>query len=247
MIARQIGNAVLHRRISDQTIRRRLREHGLRSRTRAQVPELSAVHRRARLRYARIYQHWTLREWNNVFFTDESRFCLFNSDRRIRTWRRRGHRFRQNNVEPVRAFGGGSIMVWGGISIRGRTNLVTVPPPGMTAVRSIAETLRPHVILMRRQMGRNFILMQDNARPHTARIVVNFLEDNNIEMLPPMSPDLNPIEHVWDMMGRALRNLERQPNNLEQLETALHLIWAQIPQTTIRACINIRERIEEVI
>lgn len=41
-----------------------------------------------------------------------------------------------------------------------------------------------YVIPMRRQMGRNFILMQDNARPHTARIVHNFLKENSIEILP---------------------------------------------------------------
>jgi hypothetical protein len=44
--------------------------------------------------------------------------------------------------------------------------------------------LRPHIIQMRRQMGHNFILMQDNARLHITRIVRNFLDENNIEVLP---------------------------------------------------------------
>jgi len=56
-------------------------------------------------------------------------------------------------------------------------------------------------------------ILKNNARPHTARIVINFLEENNIEMLQhlPMSADLNPIEHVWDMIERRLWKLEEPP------------------------------------
>lgn len=98
-------------------------------------------------------------------------------------------------------------------------------------------------------MGRIFILMLDNARPHTARIVFNFLEENNNEVLshPPMSLDLNPIEHVRNIMGRRLRDLERPATNLQQLEAALHQIWYEIPQATIRACINMHERLHKTI
>ena len=156
------------RQISDRTIRRRLQERGLKSLARAQVPMLSASHQHARLQYAHIYYNWTARQWANVLFTDESRFCFFNSDRRVRVWRLDGRRFEQNCVERVRAFGGSSIMVWGGISTHRRTNLVILPPPGVTAVRYVEEILRLHVIPMRRQMGQNFISMQDNSRPHTA-------------------------------------------------------------------------------
>lgn len=53
----------------------------------------------------------------------------------------------------------------------------------MTAIRYVEEILRLHVIPMRRQMGYNFVLMQNNARPHTARIALNFLEESNIEVL----------------------------------------------------------------
>ncbi|EFN72429.1 hypothetical protein EAG_00034, partial [Camponotus floridanus] len=69
---------------------------------------------------------------------------------------------------------------WGGISMHERTNLVIIPPPGLTGERYVQEILRPHIIPMRRRMRRNFILMHDNARPHIARIALNFLEENNI-------------------------------------------------------------------
>jgi len=107
-VARQIGNEVLPGgQISTQTIRKRLHERGLRSRIRARMPMLATVHR-TRLRYARIHRNWTVKQWRNVLFTDESRFCLFGNDARIRIWRirRRRERFEANHVDPTRAFGG---------------------------------------------------------------------------------------------------------------------------------------------
>jgi len=127
-----------------------------------------------------------------VLFTDESRFCLFENDARIRIWRRRRERFEANHVDPTRAFGGGSVMVWGGISMNHRTDLVILQPPGFTAVRYINEVLRPCVIPMRRRIGHDFILMQDNAFPHVARVTREYLAVNNIQLLPhpSNSPDL---------------------------------------------------------
>ncbi|RZC39656.1 hypothetical protein BDFB_014320, partial [Asbolus verrucosus] len=57
---------------------------------------------------------------------EESRFCLKSSDGRQKVWRRPGERFAQCNIVPRVSFGGGSIMVWGGISMEARTELVVV-------------------------------------------------------------------------------------------------------------------------
>jgi len=134
-------------------------------------------------------------------------------------------------------------MIWEGITLNHRTNFVVLPAPGMTAVRYV-EILQPHVLPMSRRIGRNFILMQDNAQPHTAGITREFMAENSIRLLPhpAVSPDLNPIEHVWDIIGRRLRNLARQPVNLQDLSQVVIQIWNDIPQEEIRACINMRNR-----
>ncbi|GFV60143.1 transposable element Tcb1 transposase [Trichonephila clavipes] len=64
--------------------------------------------------------------------------------------------------------------------------------------------LEQHERLFRSAMGAEFLFMDDNSRPHRANIVDEFLQSEDIIRLnwPANSPDLNPIGHVWDMLGR---------------------------------------------
>ncbi len=58
-----------------------------------------------------------------------------------------------------------------------------------------------------------------------------FLEhDNEFTLLkwPPQSPDLNPIEHLWDVVEREIRIIIVQPTNLEQLHYAIMSVWTKI-------------------
>lgn len=235
------------RHITAQTIRNRLREAGVRARRPVRVPMLTARHRRARFEYAQQHLHWGMRQWNHVLFTDESRFCLYGDDRRLRVYRRQGERFLRNCVRPVVAFNGGSVMVWAGISRYSRTPLIIVRE-NLNARRYIDQILRP-IVLPLRLRSRRFILMQDNARPHTAIVTRRFFERHDITVLrhPAVSPDLNPIEHVWDIMGRRLRREYPNLPNLASLEQALVRIWRTIPQAAIRRCINMTDRLNAVI
>ena len=78
----------------------------------------------------------------------------------------------------------------------------------------------------------NVTFQQDNARPHVARVVRDYLTQQNVDLLPwpAVSPDLSPIEHVWDEMERRLRHLPNQPVTLAEMGLALIRIWNNIPQ-----------------
>ncbi|GBM26954.1 hypothetical protein AVEN_196895-1 [Araneus ventricosus] len=86
--------------------------------------------------------------------------------------------------------------------------------------------LEQHVRLFWGAMVLNFF-MDDNARPHRANIVDECLQSEDITRMdwPAYSPDLNPIEHVWDMLGRRIAARQPRPTCLPELRRALLDEW----------------------
>ena len=235
---------------SIDTVRRRLSEHNLCVRVPATGPRLNADHRRARLQFAREHVNWTIEDWEHVLFTDESRFCLYSSDRRLRVIRRPGERYAQCNIRETTLFNGGSVMFWAGISLTARTDIVSLHAGSLNSERYISDILSEHVVPFAPYIGNNFLLMHDNARPHVARIVNEYLHEVNIRTLnwPPRSPDLNPIEHLWDIIGRALRQHQPPPANLQDIQIMVTDIWQGLDQNQISNLISsMPRRCEAVI
>lgn len=236
--------------VSAQTVRNRLHEGGMRARRPQVGVVLTAQHRAGRLAFAREHQDWQIRHWRPVLFTDESRFTLSTCDRRDRVWRRRGERSAACNILQHDRFGGGSVMVWGGISLGGRTALHVLARGSLTAIRYRDEILRPLVRPYAGAVGPGFLLMQDNARPHVAGVCQQFLQEEGIDAMdwPARSPDLNPIEHIWDIMSRSIHQRHVAPQTVQELADALVQVWEEIPQETIRHLIrSMPRRCREVI
>ncbi|KAI4899757.1 hypothetical protein NFI96_004476 [Prochilodus magdalenae] len=85
------------------------------------------------------------------------------------------------------------------------------------------EILRPLVGPYAGAVGPGLLLMQDNARPHVAGVYQQFLQDEGIEAMdwPARSPDLNPIEHIWDIMSRSIHQRHVAPQTVQELADAL--------------------------
>jgi hypothetical protein len=124
--------------VSEWTVRRRLQETNLTPRRPATGPKLTAAHRQARLRFARKHLNWTLDHWMSLLF----------SDGRGRVYRRPGERFAECCIDERVSYGGGSCMIWGGISAEGRTEPVFMVGAArgrnrrsLTAARYVGEIL----------------------------------------------------------------------------------------------------------
>ena len=92
--------------------------------------------------------------------------------------------------------------------------------------------------------------MNDNARPHRSRAATAYLQSEAVTSVhwPAMSPDLNPIEHIWDMLSRRIQAREPPVQNILQLEVTLHREWQQLSQQDIRRLTGgMRRRVEAVI
>lgn len=236
--------------ISPDTVRRRLAEANLRPRVPATGPLLTKQHKRARLTFARAHQHWEQNDWENILFTDESRYNVFASDGRIRVYRRPGERYAPCNITGEVQYGGGSVHVWGGICARAKTELHVFGRGNVNAHVYITDILQDLVMPFSEFIGENFTLMQDNAKPHAARVTVDYLEEVGIPTLrwPARSPDLNPIEHVWDQVGRRINHRNNPPLSLNDLRTAVVEEWDNLPQGRVQDLISsMPRRLQEVI
>ncbi|UYV78490.1 hypothetical protein LAZ67_16001724, partial [Cordylochernes scorpioides] len=220
--------------ISTRTISRRLFANGLHSCRPLRRLPLTPPNRRQRLKWCRARSTW-MTEWHRVVFSDESRFCLSSDSRRVRVWRRRGERSNPAAIVERPTVRQRGIMVWGAIAYDSRSPLLRIRGT-MTAQRYVDDVLRP-VTLPYLQGVPNALYQQDNARPHTARISQQALQDVQMLPWPPYSPDLSPIEHVWDIIGRRLHALP-QPRSEDELWQMVEREWRAIPQDAIRTLID---------
>ena len=140
-----------------------------------------------------------------------------------------------NVVVKVEGFEGGSVLVWGGISIDDRTDLIVLPG-NVTADVYIRDITMNHIVPAAYEMCSGFILMHDNARAHTAALTRGVLTRIEIQVMDWLanSLDLNPIEHLWDMLDRRDRRRPAPPQTLQQLADVLMEEWERIPQCDLR-------------
>ncbi len=92
---------------------------------------------------------------------------------------------------------------------------------------------------------------QDNAPCHKAQIISDwFLEHGNEFTLlkwPPQSPDLNPIEYLWDVVEREIQIMDVQPTNLQQLCDAIMSIWTKISEECFQHLVESMTRIIKAV
>ncbi|GFX61747.1 transposable element Tcb2 transposase [Trichonephila clavipes] len=166
--------------VSTQTVRNRLHGVGMYARRPMVCVRLTSSHRRDPREWATEHVNWRRIEWSNVLFSDESRFSVHPDNRRIFIWRDRVNRNNPTFVRESVRFGGGRVLVYGGISIEGRTDLYIIRTGPLTARRCRDEILRPTVDPYAAAIGDDFILMDDNCRPHRANLVEDFLFEKGI-------------------------------------------------------------------
>ncbi len=106
-------NQCMQNTISEHTTRRTLKQMGYSSRRPHRVSLLSDKNRKRRLQFAQTHQNWTIEDWKNVAWSDESRFLLRHSDGRIRLWHKEHERIDPYCLVSTTQAGGSGVMVWG--------------------------------------------------------------------------------------------------------------------------------------
>uniref|UniRef100_A0AAY5F1C5 Transposase Tc1-like domain-containing protein n=1 Tax=Electrophorus electricus TaxID=8005 RepID=A0AAY5F1C5_ELEEL len=225
-------NCEVQRPISLNTMRRTLACMGYNSRRPRRVPLLSIVNRQRRLQWAKTHQQWTVDDWKKVVWSDESQFQLHHHNGRARVWRKQHEAmdpsFMVKNVEMDE----GCVKIWGMLSWHALGSLIPVDEnlEAPAYLNILGDQVHPFMTIMYPKGDGYF--QQDNTSCHGATSVCEWFEEHSSEMSimtwPPQSPDISPVEHLWDELEHSMCRRECPPSNLEQLREALISAWSSL-------------------
>lgn len=215
------------------------------------MPVTSPDIRGNRLRWARVVRAWNVdNNWSKVVFSDESKFKLNVHDGNIRVWRPNG---RANDPEFTVQRGGAfaaGIMFWGCIGFHGVGELVAfdVTVNAQAYVDTLQGNLRQSIENIFGDRNHPFVFQHDNAPVHSARLTSEWLDTEDITVMrwPPYSPDMNIIEHLWNLVLRKLR--QNPPGNLAELRRRVFRHWGEITPAEVQTLYrSLPRRVQELI
>ncbi|GFX35075.1 transposable element Tcb1 transposase [Trichonephila clavipes] len=129
-------------------------------------------------------------------------------------------------------------MVWGVITYHGRSQLLRIEG-NLNSTGYINEVLQPQAIPFLQGFP-GAVFQQDNAHPHVTKTVKPYLDSQQVQLLPwpTYSPDMSPIEHAWDIVGRRLAHDLRPVASTDELWLRIQTIWNTLPVGDIQNLFN---------
>ncbi len=174
---------------------------------------------------------------------------LFGKGHHGTVYRKRNEAFKEKNTVPTVKHGGGSKMFWGCFTASGTGCLDCVN--GIMKSDDYQRILGRNVVASVRKLHlhqRSWVFQQDNDPKRTSKCTQKWLQTKRWRVLkwPAMSPDLNPIEHLWRDLKTAVGR--RHPSNLNDLEQFAKEEWSKIPVERCKKLIHgYRKRLISVI
>jgi transposase len=229
--------------VSPHTISRRLDEIGLWGCVQETEHELTEFDIQRRLAFAHQYENWTEAQWKRVLFSDECNFYLGHHGR---TYVRRpvamSHDPKYMRQEKQLH---GKVSLWGCICSEGLGH-AELYAGSLDSTRH-RDILRHSLIPSFKQFHPDgpWFFQQDNARFHTTPDTITFLHNKGVTIIewPPWSPDLNPIENLWNVLKE--RVYSRFPQTMEEMEQFIREEHAAIDLTFIsRLCSSMPRRLQ---
>lgn len=224
-------STITNQPLSTHTIRRCLKKAGMKAVVKKNAPDLTKKHRTARMDFALAHQDWTIEDWKQVVWSDETKINRLGSDGRNWVWKKSGEGLNNRLVKGTLKFGGGSVMVWGcmlwegtGFSCR-----IDGKMDGDLYVGILEDELQNSLEYYGKTAD-DIIFQQDNDPKHTCKKAKAWFQDNGFRVMtwPAQSPDLNPIEHLWSHLKRRLADYEQPPRGMLELWERIEVEWEKI-------------------
>jgi len=232
---------ILAPNVSLCTVDRALRESGIKKWLAKKRAKLTPEHAQKRLAWARAHQNWTAEDFEGVIWSDECSVERSRNPQQKWIFRSASEKWHPECIRGVGKGKGIALMVWGCFWGKNRGTFVPLVVKSVDRwvyLQWLEICLIPVLNRVRNTLG-DPIFQQDNSTVHTAQAVLEWFEENGIELAehPPCSPDLNPIEHVWVEMKKRLQiqypDIASTPGGpqkvKEKLAEALPIVWDTIP------------------
>ena len=188
------------------------------------------------------HANWTVEDWKHVLWTDETKINRIGSDGRVYTWKKRGEPMLDHTTSATVKHGGGNnLMVWGCMGWNGVGKLIEVL--GKMDAEQYCQILEDGVTesfeMLELAEGEQ-IFQQDNDPKHTSKQAEKWFEENEIIVMawPAQSPDLSPIEHLWEHLKRVLKSYPEAPKGVHELWDRVAAEWGEISAETCQKLIE---------
>ncbi|GFW76633.1 transposable element Tcb2 transposase [Trichonephila clavipes] len=193
--------------------------------SKAKLLLLIARHQAFCLAWAKEHRDWSVENWKRVTWSDESSFQLLNADRRLKIWGQA-----HEAMDPACQVGtvqghGGSLMDVFSWHCLGSLVYVLSSLNAIWYVELLHDHL--HLFILYCYPHSNEVFQQDNCTSHKPWLEEHSFDFSAINWLP-RNPNLNPIEHLWDVLEQGVKGRHTASMNLIELCTALANIWQVI-------------------
>ena len=242
--------------VHPNTIKNALKAVGYFHRIARRRPYLNKHDRERRLLFAKAHSSWTIENWAQVLFCDETSIQLF-MERRIQdyVWRKVDEEFHPDCIDYHKRPQGVGLMFWG-VFRKGKMG------PGMFFDLAKGEKVdsviyRDQILMgpLRQFWEESFedipvpIVMEDNAPVHKKVCIPVRIElGMTILEWPPNSPDLNPIEHIWSYIKDIIARDYADVSSIEEMRRIVIALWEGFTDTQFDSLIDsMVDRIEAVI
>ncbi len=217
--------------ISRFTVSRELHKAGMKSGTKKKKPFISEKNKKTRLQFAQAHKDWTVEDWKDVVFSDETKINRFGSDGCEWAWFRDKEGLQKRNVKQTVKHGGGGLMLWGCITVDGVGYLAEIEGTmdSDLYMEILEGELRRTIDYYEIDEDR-MVFQQDNDSKHKAKKTADFLHDQTYTTMiwPSQSPDLNPIENCWSYLKQKLYSYPTPALGMRDLFERIEKEWELI-------------------